>query len=137
MPSENVDLVRRWFDGLRRGDLQPQLWHRDLVMQNWDENPIPGPFHGHEGLQQWWDQFVDAFEHVSLELKEVIEVDEERLVTTQHVVGRFRRTGIPVDGPFGAIVTVRDGKILSAVGYASPGRAKKAAGLRRPGKDPA
>ncbi len=67
-----------------------------------------------------------------MELKEAIAVDEEHVVTSQHVVGRFRLTGIEVDGPFGAIVTVRDGKILSAIGYASPGLAKKAAGLAPP-----
>jgi hypothetical protein len=48
------------------------------------------------------------------------------------LVGRFRLTGIEVDGPFGSIITVRDSKILSATGYASPGQAKKAAGLSRP-----
>jgi hypothetical protein len=54
------------------------------------------------------------------------------VVTAQHLVGRFRLTGIEVDGPFGSIVAVRDGKILSATGYASPGLAKKAAGMSRP-----
>jgi ketosteroid isomerase-like protein len=132
MSPESVELIRRWFEGLRSGELQPQLWHEDLVMANWDTSPIPGPYRGHTGLQRWWDDVTDAFEDVRLELKDVIEVDEERMVTTQHVVGRFRLTGIDVDGPFGAIVTVRDGKILSAIGYESPGKAKKAAGLRRP-----
>jgi ketosteroid isomerase-like protein len=67
----------------------------------------------------------------ALELKEAIDVGGDRVVTSQHIVGRFRLTGIDVDGPFGAIVTVREGKILSAIGYASPGLAKKAAGLGR------
>jgi len=48
-------------------------------------------------------------------------------------VGRFRLTGIEVDGPFGSIVAVREGKIVSATGYATPGQAKKAAGLPQPG----
>jgi hypothetical protein len=38
-------------------------------------------------------------------------------------------TGIEVDGPLGAVVTVSGGEILSAIGYASPARARKAAGL--------
>src|SRR5215207_5917508 len=131
MSAENVELVRRWFDGLRRGDLQPELCHPDLLIRNWDEAPIRGPYHGHPGLQQWWREFVDAFEDVRLELKEVVDVDEERVVTTQHVVGRFRRTGILVDGPFASIITIRDGRILSAIGYESPGKARKAVGLGR------
>jgi hypothetical protein len=33
------------------------------------------------------------------------------------------------DFTWGAVITVRDDKILSAVGYASPRRARRAAGL--------
>jgi hypothetical protein len=50
-------------------------------------------------------------------------------VTVQHIVGRFRLTGIELDHVWGAMVSVRRGKIASAIGYASPGRAKRAAGL--------
>ena len=132
MSAENVALVKRWFDGLQRGELSLELCHPEIVVRNWDESPVRGPYHGHAGLRQWWADFADAFEDVHLELKEVIDLDDERVVTAQHVVGRFRLTGIDVDGPFGAIVTVRDGKILSAIGYASPGRAKKAAGMKPP-----
>ena len=132
MSAENVELVRRWFEGLARGDLGPEICDEEILIRNWDESPIRGPYHGHAGLRQWWADFDDAFEDVHLELKEAIDVDDERVVTAQHVVGRFRLTGIEVDGPFGAIVTVRDGKIVSAIGYASPGRAKKAAGLSKP-----
>jgi len=132
MSAQNVELVRRWFKGLQRGELSPEICDPEILIRNWDESPIRGPYHGHEGMRRWWDDFADAFEDVHMELKEVVDVDDERVVTTQHVVGRFRLTGIEVDGPFAAIVTVRDGKILSAIGYASPGRAKQAAGLPPP-----
>jgi ketosteroid isomerase-like protein len=127
-----VELVRRWFRGLEHGELSPEICDDEILIRNWDESPIRGPYRGHAGLRQWWAEFDEAFADVHMELKEAIPVDDDRVVTAQHVVGRFRLTGIEVDGPFGAIVTVRDGKILSAIGYASPGRAKKAAGLKRP-----
>ena len=47
--------------------------------------------------------------------------------------GRFRLTGIEVDGPFGSILALSEGRIVSATGYATPGQAKKAAGMPRPG----
>jgi hypothetical protein len=75
MSRANVDLVRRWFEGLERGELSPEICDEEILIRNWDESPIRGPYHGH---------------------------------------------------------AVRDGKIVSAIGYASPGRAKKAAGLKRP-----
>ena len=129
MSADNVELVRAWFAGFERGELSPELCHEELLIRNWDESPVRGPYHGLEGLRQWWADFAEAFEDVHLELKEAVPVDEDRVVTTQHIVGRFRLTGIELDGAFGAIVTVKDGKILSAIGYASPGRARRAAGL--------
>ena len=129
MSARNVELVRAWFDALARGELAPELCHEEILIRNWDESPVRGPYNGHAGLRQWWDDFAEVFEDVHLELKEVIDLGDDRVVTGQHIVGRFRLTGIEVDGPFGAIVTVKDDKILSAIGYASPRRAKKAAGL--------
>jgi ketosteroid isomerase-like protein len=131
MAAGDVELVRRWFAGLARGDPSPELCDPEIVIRNWDESPVRGPYRGHDGLRQWWADFAEVFEDVRLELKEAIDLGDGRVVTTQHVVGRFRLTGIEVDGPFGSIVTVRDGKIVSAHGYEGPGRAKKAAGLRR------
>ena len=131
MSDENVELVRRWFGGLQKGELSPEICDQEILIRNWDESPVRGPYTGHAGLRQWWSEFADVIEDAHLDLKEVIRVDDERMVCTVHVVGRFRATEIPVDGPFGAVVTVRDGKILSAIGHASPGRAKKAAGLKR------
>lgn len=131
MSAENVELVRRWFEGLQKGELRPEICDPEILIRNWDESPIRGPYSGHAGLRKWWSEFADVIEDAHLDLKETIDVDDERLVCTVHVVGRFRATGIPVDGPFGSVVTIRDGKILSAIGYASPGRAKKAAGLER------
>lgn len=127
--ARNVDLVRTWFDGLQRGELAPELCDEEVLIRNWDESPVRGPYHGHSGLQQWWEDFAEAFEGVHLELKEATPLDEDRVVTAQHIVGRFRLTGIELDGAFGAIITIKNGKILSAIGYASPRRAKRAAGL--------
>jgi ketosteroid isomerase-like protein len=127
-----VELVKRWFDGFERGELSPELCDPEIVIRNWDESPVRGPYRGHEGLPQWWADFAEVIEDARIQLKEAIDLGDGRVVTSQHLVGRFRLTGIEVDGAWGAIVTVREGKILSAVGYATPGQAKKAAGLSRP-----
>jgi ketosteroid isomerase-like protein len=122
-----VAVVTRWFDALAQGDPAPELCHPEIEIRNWAEAPITGPYYGHEGLHQWWNDVADAFDDVHFELLEATPIDDTRCVTVQRLVGRFRLTGIDVNGAWGAIVTVRDGKILSAMGYATPGRAKKAA----------
>jgi ketosteroid isomerase-like protein len=127
MEAAPVEVAKRWFDALAQGDPAPELCDPEIEIRNWDEAPITGPYHGHDGLQQWWDDVADAFEDVRFELLDATPIDDTRCLTVQRLVGRFRLTGIDVDGAWGAIVTVRDGRILSAMGYATPGRARKAA----------
>jgi hypothetical protein len=44
---------------------------------------------------------ADAFENVRFELLELTPIDETRCLTIQRLVGRFRLTGIEVDGAWG------------------------------------
>jgi ketosteroid isomerase-like protein len=127
--DDNVETIRRWFDALRRGDPAPEMCDPEVEIRNWAEAPITGPYVGHEGVRQWWDDVSDAFEDVHLELLDVEPIDDVRCVTVQRLVGNFRLTGIEVSGAWGAIVSVRQGKVLSAIGYATPRRARRAAGL--------
>jgi hypothetical protein len=96
MSAENVELVRRWFEGLGRGELTLEICDPEIEIRDW-----------------------------------LIDVGDDRVVTVQRFVGRFRLTGIEVDFVWGAVVTISEGRIASAIGYPSPGRAKKAAGLSR------
>ncbi len=129
-----MQLVTRWFRGLERGTLSPELCHPEIEIRNWEESPVRGPYHGHEGLVQWWADFADVIEDARFELQEVIDLGDGRVLTVNKLTGTFRLTGIElVDAIWGSIITVRDGLIAGAVGYATPGRAKKAAGLRKPG----
>ncbi len=129
MKDDNVETIRRWFDALRRGDPAPEMCDPEIEIRNWAEAPITGPYHGHEGVQRWWDDVTEAFEEVHFELLDLEPIDEVRCLTVQRLVGNFRLTGIEVSGDWGAIISVRQGKILSAIGYATPRRARRAAGL--------
>jgi ketosteroid isomerase-like protein len=131
MSEENVEVARRWLDGLARGELSLEMCDPELLVENIAEFPITGPYHGHEGLRRWWEDVAEAFDEIRFELEELIDVDDERVLSVQRIVGRFRRTGIPTDTPWASLIWVKDGKITRAVGYASRGRALKAAGLRK------
>ena len=125
-------LVRRWFGALERGDPSPALCHEEIEIRNSEHFPLRGPYRGHDGLREWWTDFAEVIEGARFELREVIDLGDGEVLTIQGLKGRFRLTGIDLDGPFGSIVTVRDGKIASATGYASPGQAKRAAGVPPP-----
>jgi ketosteroid isomerase-like protein len=127
--EESIEVVRRWFDALEEGNPAPEMCDPEIEITNWAESPVTGPYRGHEGVARWWEDVADAFQEFRWELKSIEAVDDRRCVTVQRIAGRFRHTGIDLDFAWGAIITVRDDKILSAVGYASPRRARRAAGL--------
>ena len=80
-------------------------------------------------MQRWWEDLGEAFDELHWEPKTIEAIDEQRCFTVQRLIGRFRHTGIETNSAWGAIVTVRDGKILSAVGYPSPREARRSARL--------
>jgi ketosteroid isomerase-like protein len=90
---------------------------------------IESAYHGHTGLRQWWEDLAEAFDDFTLELDDVLEVDEQRVLTTQRFVGHFRATDIPFDGAWASILWIRDGRVVRAEGYLNKRRAMRAAGL--------
>jgi ketosteroid isomerase-like protein len=127
--EDAVAVVRRWFAALESGDPAPELCDPEIEIRNWDNAPITGPYFGHDGVRQWWADVADAIDDMRFELEHIEAIDESRALTIQQLAGRFRLTGIEVRGAWAAIITIRDGKILKAMGYASPRRARRAAGL--------
>jgi ketosteroid isomerase-like protein len=125
--EDAVAIVRRWFAALESGNPAPELCDPEVEIRNWDNAPITGPYYGHEGVHQWWADVADAIDDLRFELEHIEAIDDHHALTIQQLAGRFRLTGIEVRGAWAAIITIRDGKILKAIGYASPGRAKKAA----------
>jgi ketosteroid isomerase-like protein len=111
-------------------DRVPEVWAPDVEIVNAAGWVIETTYQGHAGLLRWWDDIAEAFEEdFELQLEEVIEIDDERVLTTQRFSGRFRATEIPFDGPWASILTIRDGRVVRAEGYLTKKRAQRAAGL--------
>jgi ketosteroid isomerase-like protein len=121
-----IEVVRRWGEAVEAGDLAERLWHPDLEIVNAEGWALEATYRGHEGLHRWWSDLEEAFSDFRIEVEEITPVDEERVLTTQRFVGTFRTTGIPFDGPWASIITVRDGRIVHAMGYLSKRRALRA-----------
>jgi ketosteroid isomerase-like protein len=84
--------------------------------------------HGHEGLRRWWQEVAEAFE-LRFEIERLIDVDDERVLSVQRTISRFRpHTGIPLDNRWASLCWVRDGKIARAVGYPRRGGHSKPPG---------
>jgi ketosteroid isomerase-like protein len=129
MVGENLEIVRRAFEDLRRDEYEGGVWDPDVEVINAAGWVIETAYRGHAGLHRWWDDLAEAFADFSIELDETLEVDEARVLTTQRFVGHFRATEIPFDGRWASILWIRDGRIVRAEGYLSKRRAMRAAGL--------
>jgi ketosteroid isomerase-like protein len=135
----NLAIVRRSFEQMGSDDRE--LWDRDVEIINAEGWALESVYRGHEGLQRWWEDLAEVFEDFRIVLEEIQEVDEERVLTTQRFIGRFRATRLPFDGPWASILWVRDGKIVRAQGFLSKRRAMRAAGMpteerSNPGRQP-
>src|SRR4051812_2538596 len=127
MGDDVVGVVRAWLVRLEEGDYAPEMCHPEVTITNWAESPVPGPYHGRDGVARWWADLEDALPGVQFRLESTEQLDETHVLSTQRLVGTFRLTGIDLDWPWGSILEVRDGLIASATGYMSRGDARRAA----------
>jgi ketosteroid isomerase-like protein len=135
--AENVELVRRWFACFAEGNLGEEFCDPDVEIRNWAESPAPGPYRGLEGLRKWWRDVHDPDIAEDLDLfvlEELIDLGSDRVLTIQRATGVARYSRIQLDQRWGSILTVRDGRVLSAIGYSDPAAARRAAGLDESGE---
>jgi ketosteroid isomerase-like protein len=133
MSDESLEVVRRWFERLNAGDPAPELCDPEVEIRNWAESPAPGPFRGPDGVRHWWATVTDPDVVVDprpFQIQELVDLGDDRALVVQRLTATARHSGIEIDEEWGAVITVRGGKILSAIGYPSPEEARRAAGLR-------
>ncbi len=127
--GENLEIARRAVQELGSGPYEGGVWDPDVEVINAEGWVIETTYHGHAGLERWWEDLAEAFGDFRVELEDALDVDAERVVTTQRFVGHFRATDIPFDGTWASLLWIRDGKIVRAQGHLSKRRAMRAAGM--------
>lgn len=126
MGEQNADVLARWAETMRNGDLAEELWDPDLEIVNAEGWVVEATYRGHDGLRRWWGDLAEAFSDFAMDVEEITPLDGERFLTVQRFVGHFRATGIPIDAQWASVVTVRAGRIVQAVGYLTKGLALSA-----------
>ena len=129
MSDDRVALVRRFFDGWTRQDLDAVLdcVHDDLEF-DWSASGSTwkGVYNGHEGLMRLWAEQVDAWEEFTIELADVIERPDGRLVTTNDIHARGKTSGVDVEARTANLWTFRDGRISHSKYFHSSDEALRA-----------
>jgi ketosteroid isomerase-like protein len=131
MSRENVEIVRRWIEGVSEDRMPPlDLCDERIEIRNVAAFPVQGPYDGHEGVRWWVSDMFDVFDEARVELDETIDAqDGETIVTMQRVLGRTRHAQLQIDVPWAAVWTVQRGKVTRVHGYAHKARALEVAGL--------
>ena len=77
MSQKNVEIVREMIDRFNRDGFLPEdLFDPDVELFNARESPLPGPYHGYEGLRQWREGVFEVVEEGQFEIDELRDVDE-------------------------------------------------------------
>ena len=84
-------------------------------------------FHGHEGIDEWWDTVRGAFEEIEWELLDVRGHDD-RVVAHLRLTGTL--SGVPVEQTMWQAVKRRGGKMTWWAFFRTEREALDAAGLR-------
>ena len=129
MTAGNADTVRGWLDGVNEPGLAPtlELSHEFIEIGNLPEFVIQGPYRGHAGVHTWFDESFDVVADRRMVVEEISEIDGDTVVSVQLVTGTSTHTGLAFDLRWAAVWKVRDGKVERVQGYATKGRAMKAA----------
>jgi uncharacterized protein len=97
MAENRVDLIRRGYESWNRGDRGWVLDHMSEEVE-WTtppEDPDPGTYHGHEGVEQFWAQWRAAVGQLQFEPLEVLE-EGDHVVVVALRSGRGEHSGLNV-----------------------------------------
>jgi ketosteroid isomerase-like protein len=132
MSQENVELVAarlREFQAILRplDNTAPDFVWDMSTFEGWPEDV---EYLGREGFGQFFAKWIEAYEEFEQELENVIDADDEHVVSIIRQRGRLSGSQSWVDTRFGIVFTVSAGNISRARVFKTAEEALEAAGLR-------
>ena len=114
MSQDNVEAVHRGLDAFNRRDVQSWLDHFDPAVEVSEDRSIPdsGTYRGHQGLLKWMYVMDRNWDGLQVQAERITESgDDVLLLATTHARGK--ESGVDVEGRFGSVFTVRDGRVVA------------------------
>jgi uncharacterized protein len=130
MSQENVDLVRRRFDAVNRGDLAALVDLTDPDAVWWDRPDDPWGAVPHRGRDACLQHLEEILEDVDLQAqpREIIDAGDTVVVGVR-LVGRGRTSGVSFEEHEFHVFTLRGGKVTETREFRDRGEALEAVGL--------
>lgn len=135
MSRENVEVVRKLYDSLTRGEFLTsalsELFDPGLEFERVGEGGagLAGRFHGLDGLVKATREWLDAFDDVRAEVREIIDAGSDTVVVRLRQRATAKASGMPIDKEFTDVLKLRDGRIVVYRSYWDPEEGLAAAGL--------
>jgi ketosteroid isomerase-like protein len=111
--TENVELLRRYYDSWNAGDTDALVSGLDDHVE-WHGHPRlpePGPYTDPAAVGRWMEQFREAWEELRAEPVELLDAGSGTIALV-HMTGRGRGSGVAVRGGVDVHVAgFRDGKV--------------------------
>jgi ketosteroid isomerase-like protein len=130
--QENVEIARRGFLALERGDIDAaaEFWHPEISWRAAEGAPDDvGEMHGIEAARRYVEDWFDTFDDFRSEPQELIPVGDDQVVVVHIGSGRAKRSGIESELRYASVATLHDGKIVRVREYLTKSEALKAVGL--------
>ena len=131
MARENVEIVRAAYEALNREDWDAAFRVADPDFEvTFQRGPFQGTYRGREKLQAILNDQRQAFDAWIMEPIELLESGDQIVAI---VISRLRPkdTEAEIELRNGHLWTVREGTLISLVGFPDPDDALRSAGIRR------
>ena len=133
--SRNAEIVRRVFEGVAAvGAGRDAADAFDLVAEDFElipatEVPGVGRSRGLAGFTEFMRTWTEAFETWFVDLEDVIEIGDDRVVAVMHQGGTGKGSGAPVDLRYAGILRFEDGRLVETRLFMTVAEAWDAAGV--------
>jgi ketosteroid isomerase-like protein len=129
MSLENVEIVRRMYDGWATGDFHAGADdHEHVVFVIRPDFPEFGVFHGPDGVREFMQRVLGQWERLTVEANDIRPVGDTVLVrVVQH--GKGRVSGIEGDDWYFTLYTFRGRKIVRIESVRDEAEAVEALGI--------
>ena len=130
MSQENVEIVRRGYDALSRGDTAAVFEGYDPAVEHWDraDDPDATVRRGRDAVAAAYAELAESYAELRIEPTEFIDAGD-CVVVPVRVTVRGRASGAVADGDQVFVYRLRAGKVTEVREYREKAEALKAVGL--------
>jgi ketosteroid isomerase-like protein len=135
MSDGNAELVRVAVDAVNHRDLSTldAIFSDEAEFHSTFAASEGRVFRGRQGLRDYFVTLGEVFDDMGVEIEEITDAGEDRLVVVVRVTGRGRGSGVNVEQRNGQVWRFADRMIARVDSYLNPTDAFDAAGVRSRG----